>query len=624
MTDRGQLKIFNLDKIAACAKDLNALGPDTEPEFLNIGTVLNTLATVCYGMTDNAVRLSSVANFSADENRSENGSFVEENTKIFEAVTSHVKATLTSLSSGEHLLLELLAQMKKLHEPIRRLQSIGKTFRVLGVAIKVESSRARDGMHGFTLLAGEVADIAQLVHDNCRYCIDKSVLVENDISISHQVLKGSNNSYDDGGERAIYNILQSLEDIGRRSDQLAGGLQERSAAMVQGISDVVMAMQFHDITRQQLENVSSALNETIEKAKTIPTLDTTEASEQIVLEIYSILSIQVAHLNSIYEQVRNARKQIEDGLGKTMDQARVQAKDARTLLELEGQDGNQSIVANLEEEIDNVVVSLNTSLKVVKHAAEVSRDVYDNVLEIGSFVNKIEGIAFDVKILAINAMVEALKTDAAGNALTVLAKELSNLSQETRDGATDSIAMLQSIMQGTEKQLEFSVNLDQSGVVVDEMIDRAKKFTETILSSLQEVGMIGHQMDSSSRDLSSKITKLIPGIKFPQVLGDRIDRNWQAICRTIDQIEDAYPQFQEGSSEVKQMVEKLAQQYVMERERSIHAQVAGREVDDTDSGSIDLFEDDGFELFDNDTAEDMKIADENKKKEDFGDNVELF
>ncbi len=624
MIDRGQLEIFNLDKVAACAKDLNALGPDTEPEFLNIGKVLNTLATICYGMTDNAVRLNTVANFSAGENGSGKDSFVEESTQIFEAVTGHVKTTLTSLSSGQYLLVELLSQMKKLREPIRRLQSIGKTFRVLGVAIKVESSRARDGMQGFILLAGEVADIAKLVHDNCRYCIDKADLVEKDISISHRVLENSNNSYDDSGERAIYNILQSLEDIGRRSDQLAAGIQERSRVMVQGISDVVMAMQFHDITRQQLENVSSALTETIKKAKTIPFQDTTEASEQIVLEIYSILSIQVAHLNSIYEQVRNARQQIEAGLGKTMEQARVQAKDAGALLDIEGQGDNTSIVVSLEKEIDNVVVSLNTSLEVVKHAAEVSRDVYDNILEIGNFVNKIEGIAFDVKILAINAMVEALKTNAAGNALTVLAKELSNLSQETRDGATDSIGMLQNIKEGTEKQLEFSVNLDQSSVVVDEMIVRAKEFNGKILSSLQEISMIGHTMDSSSRDLSSKITQLIPGIKFPQILGDRIDKNWQTICRIIDQIEDAYPQFQERSSEVRQMVEKLAQQYVMERERSIHAQVAGGEINDTHSGNIDLFEDDGFELFDDDTPEEEILARGNARKEDFGDNVELF
>ena len=612
MMDRGPLKILNLDKIADCAKDLNALGPDTEPEFLNIGKALNTLATICYSITDNAMKLSTLANFRTDDNAVEKDSFVTGNAKIFQAVTSHVETTLISLGEGENLLVELLSQMKKLRQPLRKLQSIGKTFRVLGVGIKVESSRTREGMQGFILLAEEVADIARLVQDNCRFCLDKADLVEKDIAISQQVLNSSDNTYDDRGERAIYNILQSLEDIGQRADQLAAGIQERSTAMVQGISEVVMAMQFHDITRQQLENVSSALTETIHKAKAITTLDATETSEQAVLEIYSILSIQVAHLNSIYEQVKSAGKQIKTGLGNTMEQARVQAEDAGTLLEIEGRNGNKSVVENLEREIDNIVTSLNKSLQVVKQAAEVSREVSDNVLEIGSFVNKIEGIAFDVKILAINAMVEALKTDTAGNAFSVLAKELSNLSQETRDGATESIAMLQSIMEGTEKQLEFSVNLDQSGAMVDEMICRAKEFTGTILSSLQEVSRIGHNMNSSSRDLSSRITKLVPGIKFPQVLGDRIDQNWQIICRTIDRIEEVYPQFKEGSPEVKQMLENLARQYVMERERSIHAQVAGGMRDDIDSGP-NLSKDDGFELFG-----------EEGKKEDFGDNIELF
>ena len=597
MIDHGQQNTLNLDELAACARDLYALGPDTEPEFLTIGVTLNDLATICYGMTDDAVKLSTLANFSAGDNESGSDSFVKENAEIFDAVASHVKTTLTSLNGGSHLLAQLLSQVKKLREPILKLQTIGKTFRVLGVAIKVESSRSQEAMKGFTLLAGEVGDIAKLVNENCRYCIDKAELVEKDISNSQRVLNNHDNSYDDRGERAIHNILQSLEDIGCRSDQLAVGIQERSSVMVQGISDVVMAMQFHDITRQQLENVSAALNDTIEKAKSIPLLDTTGPTEQVVLEIYSILSIQAAHLNSIYEQIFSARKNIEIGLGKTTEQARIQAKDAKMLLEIEGQVGNSSVVTDLEMEIDNIVVSLNKSLAVVKQAADVSREVYGNVSEIGAFVNKIEEIAFDVKILAINATVEALKTGTVGNALIVLAKELSALSQETHDGATESIEMLRSIVAGTEEQMEFSINLDQNSAVVDEMIARAKACTGTILSSLQVINELGQKMDSSSRDLAARILKLVPGIRFPQVMGDRIDKNWQLICRTIDRIEDHYPQFAEGNPEVKKMLEELAEQYVMDRERSIHAQVTGGAATATAAGNSDLFEDDGFELF---------------------------
>lgn len=44
-------------RFAAYAKDLNAIGTDTEPEFLKIGMVVNKLAVICHGMTDKAAEL---------------------------------------------------------------------------------------------------------------------------------------------------------------------------------------------------------------------------------------------------------------------------------------------------------------------------------------------------------------------------------------------------------------------------------------------------------------------------------------------------------------------------------------------------------------------------------------
>lgn len=160
MTDCDKLKFLNIDKIKDTARSLNSLGPDAEPEFLAIGKVLNTLSTICYGMTDNAFKFSNLPNFKAGENDLETCSFIERNAEIFDGVAAHVNETVISLNGGEHLLAELLLQVKKLRVPIRNLCSIGKTFRVLGVGIKVESSRTKDSLHGFALLAEEVVDIA--------------------------------------------------------------------------------------------------------------------------------------------------------------------------------------------------------------------------------------------------------------------------------------------------------------------------------------------------------------------------------------------------------------------------------------------------------------------------------
>ncbi|MEE4240675.1 MAG: methyl-accepting chemotaxis protein [Desulfopila sp.] len=621
MTPQDTRKILKPEQMKKCADDLNVLASDTEREFLQIGETLNKLAAVCYSMTDDAVRLSTLSNFN-EEGAAAGESFVTQNVEIFDNVVKHVKSAISSLGEGDSLLADLLAEVKKLRDPLQRLNGIGKTFRVLGVSIKVESSRNQNATHGFRLLADEVAEISQLVQKNCRFCIEKTDVVERAIDASRKVLHTSESSYDDAGERGIHTVLHSLEEISRKSEMLASGIQERSAAMVHGIGDVVMAMQFHDITRQQLENVSYALRDIAEKAGQLLSETNEEVEEHAILEIYTILSVQAAHLNSIYEQIFNARNQIGRGLRETMEQAGVQAQDARTLLEIESGGENKSVVLSLEREVEKILASLNASMSVVKQAAEVSKDVYDDVSEIGNFVNTIEDVAFDVKVLAINAMVEAIKTDAVGNTLIVLAKELSNLSQETRDQAANSIELLQEIIKGTEKQLEYTTNLDQNSTLVDEMAKQAGVFTGTVLQSLQNIAALAQKMDSSSRDLSSRITKLIPGIRFPQVMGDRIDKNWRIICETIDRIDQHYPQFLEKNTEVKEMLEQLSQQYVMDRERSIHAQVTGGGVLDEHSGDVDLFEDDGIELFD----DEGEVSSKEKKKEeqDFGDNVELF
>jgi len=609
------------EQLKSSAGELASLGAETEGEFLQIGTSLQGLADTCFTLHGNADRLTSLSSFRMENDSGEEGSFLEETRAIFAEVAHNIHATLETLADGDHLLLDILTEVANLKQPVQDLYSVGKTFKVLGISIKVESSRDESARHGFHLLADEVAQIAVQVNENCHSCEDKADKVSADIHRSRLALDSRGEENTQGGEQAIEAILQTLEEVGQKSEFLASGIEERSQLMVEGIGDAVMAMQFHDISRQQLENVARALTETSDKVGSLGEANPSGGEEQAVLEMYGILSLQVAHLNSIYEQIIAARQQIELGLKRTMEQAELQAEDAATLLKMDERSGNRTVVVKLEEEINKIVHSLNKALSVVHHAAEVSRGVYATVSEIGDFVKTIEGIAFDVKILAINAMVEAIKTGESGRTLTVLAKELSALSLETRDGALSSIKTLQRIMERTEKQLEFSTALDQNREVTGTIIARAKSLTATILSSMQEVGTLAATMDTSSRTLSSAITRLLPGIRFPELMGERISRNWQLLCEVLDLIEERYPQFCEKNIEVEQMMEKLSQQYVMDRERSIHAQVAGGALDDEGNagGDIELFGDDEVELF-----EQESLAEEQGEGEEFGDNVELF
>ncbi len=589
-----------LSKMDSCANELHSLGSDTEPEFLIIGDLLNKLADICFGMTENARELSSLFIFRATE-EPEVGSITDEK-KLFGEISSHVNKTLSSLNEGESLLDDLLTQIKELRVPIQDICITGETFHVLGTSIKVESSRTRNESQSFQLLADEVAEISTFVQNSCQNFTSNMNVAEKDINTSKHVLRHIN-SYDESGEQAITIISSVLDDVGSKLETLSAKISARSAVMVQGLNDVVMAMQFHDITRQQLENISHALLVISEKTKmTSSELSsyTEQSDEQIAFEIYGILSIQVAHLNSIYEQIINAEQQIETGLDIAMDQAQTQATDAGSLLKFGGGEVNNSVVAILEKETDNVSISLNKSLTIVSRAAAVSRSVNRNISEIGTFVYKMEKIAFDVKVLALNVTVEAVKTGDSGNALIVLAKELSDLSQKVHKGTTKSINIFKILKEGTKKQLEFSETLDRERDAVDELIQQAKQLTETILSSLQGMSLLALKMEGSYRDLASRITRLQPGITFTKVMGDGIDKNWMILCCIIKQIEENYPQFIDDNSAVAEMLENLTEQYVMDRERTIHAQVAGIDLDNGkgqgSQANGDEFED-NIELF---------------------------
>jgi len=60
---------------------------------------------------------------------------------------------------------------------------------------------------------------------------------------------------------SLSSLLDELSIHLERADSLARYLREDSEAMSEGIGEVVQAMQFHDITRQQLEAVAKTPQE---------------------------------------------------------------------------------------------------------------------------------------------------------------------------------------------------------------------------------------------------------------------------------------------------------------------------------------------------------------------------
>ncbi|MFD2578491.1 methyl-accepting chemotaxis protein [Novosphingobium colocasiae] len=121
--------------------------------------------------------------------------------------------------------------------------------------------------------------------------------------------------------------------------------------------------------------------------------------------------------------------------------------------------------------------------KVVEQAVVAMDGIHKSTLEIGSFVNVIDLIAFQTNLLALNAGVEAARAGDAGKGFAVVATEVRALAQRSADAAQN----IKGLIEGSVQQVEQGVTLvGRSGEVFRRIVEKVSGIT-TLASSISEL-----------------------------------------------------------------------------------------------------------------------------------------
>ncbi|WP_374413426.1 methyl-accepting chemotaxis protein [Novosphingobium colocasiae] len=121
--------------------------------------------------------------------------------------------------------------------------------------------------------------------------------------------------------------------------------------------------------------------------------------------------------------------------------------------------------------------------KVVEQAVVAMDGIHKSTLEIGSFVNVIDSIAFQTNLLALNAGVEAARAGDAGKGFAVVATEVRALAQRSADAAQN----IKGLIEGSVQQVEQGVTLvGRSGEVFRRIVEKVSGITG-LASSISEL-----------------------------------------------------------------------------------------------------------------------------------------
>lgn len=171
-------------------------------------------------------------------------------------------------------------------------------------------------------------------------------------------------------------------------------------------------------------------------------------------------------------------------------------------------DGGASSVQELGRQADNV----SSSSEVVE---EVITELTAKVQKVGSFVDTIISISSQTNLLALNASIEAARAGEAGRGFSVVAEEIRQLSEDTKEASnniTNIIHELNSDTKLANESIETAVSsvTRQNELIQEtrEKFDEVSKEVELLSNNINEVKACMEQTRRLSNSIYDNISQL--------------------------------------------------------------------------------------------------------------------
>jgi methyl-accepting chemotaxis protein len=249
------------------------------------------------------------------------------------------------------------------------------------------------------------------------------------------------------------------------------------------------------------------------------------------------------HLDLMSRQLRQTSQQIENSVVEVCNSfegiaARARSTVARTSGFLSGDGMGPSAKQSFERLIENCAGTLVRILKAIDEAGHVSRRAIERIQQmettskmIDAELDKLERIARENKMLAMNARIEAAHAGALGAGFAVVAVEVvsqTERAQEVTGQVSDLISNLRNLAESTVKDLQRMNEQDHKRVEqCKDEVDRSLRDIQTTHGEMKEM-LTG--MNEESAMLANDIGAAVRGLQFQ-------DRTSQQIAHVIEDLD---------------------------------------------------------------------------------------
>lgn len=492
------------------------------------------------------------------------------------------------------------------------------SLRMLKMLTSIQSACLGRGAAGFAHVAADIDALSRKVQMKSKEMIEKAKTLEDDLreALATAVTLAARQRHLAGVViRDMRQGFASLAEMRNECARAALTVSGRSGEMSLEISDVVVSMQFHDITRQQMDHSREALVGLLEDVKSCGWQDGRErASHEDGLTgpaavAAKVCDLQAAQLTHSSDELADAVQRITDNLRRVAAEAANNAARAHDMAGY-ADAGSRSSVTEIEHGLASVEAAFAENVSADHSLARLMLSVAAAMDDISRFLDEIEGIGAEIELIALNAIIKAAQAGRAGAPLSVIAEAVKKQSKDIRHQAGEITGAIVAIVSSVERLREDMDGRVATGAAGEE--ERMRLELVEILNSLKgttsTIAALLFRADSKASSLSSAIEGALAGMEprgmVAAIRGGIIPQLRALSCsaRTVEP--------PRGVLAGEEILVTLEQHYTMRSERRIHtafttAGMMGREL-----GNLAAVVATG--------GNDRCI------EGDFGDNVELF
>ncbi|WP_342551955.1 methyl-accepting chemotaxis protein [Paenibacillus sp. FSL R7-0652] len=308
----------------------------------------------------------------------------------------------------------------------------------------------------------------------------------------------------------ILSIVKQLNRVNAAVGQLAEGDLTQKLPVKSKDEFGVMAVHMNDMMNTLRHTISVISEHALSVGSTSQQLtagaeDTSKAAEQMALTGLEVANKAEKQVQELQHSSRSMNE-ISEGIGRIAEAAAEVSHASRSVTERtsSGTDKIQTAMAMVERASSSV----QSSMTALEHFQQRSE-------EIGRITGIITEVSRQTNLLALNASIEASRAGEHGLGFGVVAAEIRNLAEQSRQSASDIAALIQSVQQEVHAIVE---HMERGSSEVTHIADVMNESGELFISissqiadvngQIEQVSAIAKQISDDSQQVDSSLEQL--------------------------------------------------------------------------------------------------------------------